>query len=81
VITHSTLHHIKLLPADKQNLQTIMDNSTFLDDSIKIATLDPPCPPLKRLDVMMTLPVTFAVTAALQWKQYTVISVTTIKVF
>jgi Orsellinic acid/F9775 biosynthesis cluster protein D len=49
LITHSTLHNIKLLPADKQNLQTIINNSTFLDDSIEIATPNPPCPPIEEI--------------------------------
>lgn len=49
LITHSHSHNIKLLSADKQNLLTVMNNSTFLDDSIEIATPNPPCPPIEEI--------------------------------
>jgi hypothetical protein len=50
-ITHLNSHNIKLLPAEKQNLQTILNNSTFLDDSIEIPPPNPPCPPIKGIKV------------------------------
>jgi hypothetical protein len=51
LITHLKSHNINLLPADRQNLQTITNNSTFLDDSIEIASPNPPCPPIKGIKV------------------------------
>jgi hypothetical protein len=51
LITHSNSHNIKLLPADKQNLQAIINNSTFLDDSIEIGSPNPPCPPIEGIKV------------------------------
>lgn len=47
LLSHPNSHNIKLLPADKRNLQTVMDNSTYLDDSVKIMSPDPPCPPIE----------------------------------
>src|ERR1700678_4384122 len=51
LITHSNSHDIKLLSADKQNLQTVMNNSTFLDDSTEISTPNLPCPPIEGIKV------------------------------
>ena len=47
LISHSNAHNIKLLPADKKSIQTIMDNSSFLNDSIAVASPNPPCPPIE----------------------------------
>jgi Orsellinic acid/F9775 biosynthesis cluster protein D len=46
LISHSNGHDIKLLPEEKRNLQKIMDNSCFLDDSNEVASPSPPCPPI-----------------------------------
>jgi hypothetical protein len=51
LITHSNSHNIKLLPTDKRNLQAIINNLTFLDDSIEIASPNPPCPPIEGIKV------------------------------
>jgi hypothetical protein len=51
LLTHSKSHNIKLLPAEKQNLQDVMKNSTFLDDSTEIPTPNPPCPPIEGIKV------------------------------
>ena len=50
LITHSTSHNIKLLPADKKKLQFVMDHSTFLDDSTEIGSPNPPCPPVEGIE-------------------------------
>jgi hypothetical protein len=47
LISHSNEHHIKLLPAEKKNLQKIIDSSSFLDDSIEVSPPNPPCPPIE----------------------------------
>ena len=47
LLSHSNTHDIRLLPDDRQNLQTIMDNSSFLDDSIEVTLPNPPCPPIE----------------------------------
>jgi Orsellinic acid/F9775 biosynthesis cluster protein D len=46
LISHSNAHNIKLLPEEKRNLQKIMDNSCFLDDSGEVASPTAPCPPI-----------------------------------
>ena len=46
LISHSNGHNIKLLPAEKQNLQKIINNSSFLKDSAEVPSPMPPCPPL-----------------------------------
>jgi hypothetical protein len=51
VITHANSHNIKLLSADKQNLQTVINNSTFLADSTEIPSPNPPCPPIEGIKV------------------------------
>ena len=47
LISHSNGHGIRLLKADKQNLQKIVDNSSFLDDSEEVASPASPCPPIE----------------------------------
>ena len=49
--THSTLHNIKLLPADKKTLHIITNNSTFLDDSTEIPSPTPPYPPIEGIKI------------------------------
>lgn len=50
LISHSNGHGIKLLPAERQNLQKIIDNSSFLDDTnYDISSPIPPCPPIEGL--------------------------------
>lgn len=50
LIFHSHGHHITLLPAEKQNLQTIINNSTFLDDTnYNVSSPTPPCSPIEGL--------------------------------
>jgi hypothetical protein len=47
LITHSSGHRIKLLPAEKESLKKITDNSSFLDDSDELLSPTPPCPPIE----------------------------------
>ena len=47
LISHSNGHNITLLPEDKKNLQMIVNNSTFLDDSEEVNTPIPPCAPIE----------------------------------
>lgn len=49
LISHSNAHGIKLLPAEKQSLQKIIDNSSFLDDSEEVVCPTPPCPPIEHI--------------------------------
>ena len=45
--SHPKAHNINILGADKKNLETIRDNSTFLGDSIDIPSPNLPCPPIE----------------------------------
>ena len=47
LLSHSSGHNIKLLPADKENLQKIADNSSFLTDSEEVINPTPPCAPIE----------------------------------
>ena len=47
VITHINGHNIKLLPADKQNLQRIINDPSILDDSNEVPPPVYPCPPIE----------------------------------
>ena len=49
VISHPTSHNIKLLRDEKRDLQKIVANSSFLNDSSPIPTPTLPCPPIKGL--------------------------------
>ena len=51
VITHANSHNIKLLSADKKNLQTVINNSTFLADSTKIPSPNQLCLPIEGIKV------------------------------
>ena len=47
LISHSKEHGVNLMPAEKKSLQMIMDNSSFLQDSIEVTSPNPPCPPIE----------------------------------
>ena len=47
VLTHSKGHRINLLSAEKKAIQSIISNSSFLDDSIEVDSPTPPCPPIE----------------------------------
>jgi hypothetical protein len=47
LISHSNAHSIKLLPAEKQHLQMIMNNSSFLENSNELVSPTAPCPPIE----------------------------------
>jgi Orsellinic acid/F9775 biosynthesis cluster protein D len=51
LISHSKEHCIKLLPVEKKNLQRIMDNSSYLGDSIEVESPQPPCPPIEGIQI------------------------------
>ena len=47
LLSHAKEHSIKLLPEEKRNLQTVMANTSFLDDSDPVDPPTPPCPPIE----------------------------------
>lgn len=47
LITHSSGHRIKLLPAEKDSLKRIIGTSSFLDDANENHSPTPPCPPIE----------------------------------
>jgi Orsellinic acid/F9775 biosynthesis cluster protein D len=51
LLSHSNTHNIKLLPEEKRNIQKIMDNSCFLDDSKEVTSPTAPCPPIDGISV------------------------------
>lgn len=56
LISHSNTHGIKLLPAEKQNHQYLIDNSSFLKDYKEVVCPIPPCSPIESI----LFPVSFA---------------------
>ena len=47
LFNHAKEHSIKLLPTEKQDLQTIIANTSYLDDSHQVDSPTPPCPPIE----------------------------------
>ena len=47
LLNHAKEHSIKLMSTEKQDLQTLIANTNFLDDSNEIDTPTPPCPPIE----------------------------------
>jgi Orsellinic acid/F9775 biosynthesis cluster protein D len=51
LLSHLNTHDIRISSVDKRNLRTIMDSSSFLTDSIEVASPIPPCPPIEGIQV------------------------------
>lgn len=51
LISHPNGHDINLLPAEKRNLQNVMNHSSFLTDSSPLSIPTPPCPPIEGIHV------------------------------